>query len=120
MVFQCRAFWGGQFCRGRWCGGSSVSGKIGDGEVGFMANAGDDRNPARTDRPSNGLGVEGPEVFQAASSSAEDQGVTFKSFAGPINGRGDLGRGRVALNQCGIDYDTDLWRTTRQRCQHVP
>jgi hypothetical protein len=59
----------------------------------------DDRNPAGTDRPSNGFGVECPEVFQAAASAAEDQGVAFVSFAGHGEGRGDLLGGAVALHQ---------------------
>ena len=115
-----RAFRRGQFGGRGWRRRAAIGGKIGERDVGLVPDAGDDGNRTVANGTGQGFVVECPEVFQAASSSAEDQGVTFKSFAGPINGRGDLGRGRVALNQRGLAPDAALWRTTRPRCQYVP
>ena len=58
---------------GGW--GAEVGGKVGDGEVGFVANGGDDGEFAGDDGAGYALGVEGSEVFERASAAGEDDEI---------------------------------------------
>ncbi len=56
-------------------GGAQVRGEVGDGEVGFMADGGDDGQARGGDGAGNALGVEGGQVFKRASAAGEDDDV---------------------------------------------
>ena len=56
-------------------GSAQVGDKIADGEIGFMADGGDDGNPAGGDGARQGLIVEGGKVFDAASAARDDDDI---------------------------------------------
>ena len=56
-------------------GGAEVGGEVGDGEVGFVADGGDNGKFAGDDGAGNTLGVEGGEVFEGAAAAGEDDEV---------------------------------------------
>src|SRR4029077_16939375 len=60
------------------CGGSgsaNVSDKIGDGEIGFMAHAGDDGNFGSSDGAGERFFVEGPKIFHGTAATRKNQNV---------------------------------------------
>ncbi len=56
-------------------GGAHVGGEIGDGEIGLVADAGDDGNGAGGNGARDGFFVESPEVFERAAAAREDENV---------------------------------------------
>src|SRR3989344_4319152 len=54
-------------------GGAYVCDEIGDREIGFMADGRDDRYGGFEDGFCDDLFIEGPKIFNAASSTADDQ-----------------------------------------------
>ncbi len=48
----------------RWCWGAKIGNEIGDGEVGFVADGGDDGELGGDDGSGYALGIEGGEVFK--------------------------------------------------------
>ena len=52
-----------------------IGGKVGDGEIGFMADAGHHRKPAGADGAGDDFLVERPEVLDAAAATAQDDRV---------------------------------------------
>ncbi len=61
--------------RRRRGGGAQVGDEIADGEIGLMANGGDDRDAAGGDGARQGLIVEGGKVFDAASAARNDNDI---------------------------------------------
>ena len=47
-------------------GGAEVGGEVGDGEVGFVTDGGDDGEAAGSNRASDALAVEGGQIFERA------------------------------------------------------
>ena len=56
-------------------GGAEVGGEVGDGEVGFVADGGDNGELAGDDGAGNAFGVEGGKVFKRAAAAGEDDEV---------------------------------------------
>ncbi len=56
-------------------GGAEVGGEVGDGEVGFVADGGDDGETGGDDGAGDALGVEGGEVFKRAAAAGQDDEV---------------------------------------------
>ena len=56
-------------------GGAEVGGEVGDGEVGLVADGGDDGELGGDDGAGDAFGVEGGEIFKRASAPGEDDEV---------------------------------------------
>ena len=61
-----------EFGGGGGRGGTEVGNEVGDGEVGFVADGGDDGELAGDDGAGDALGVEGGEVFERSAATGED------------------------------------------------
>ena len=64
-----------EFGGGGGRGGTEVGGEVGNGEVGFVADGGDDGELAGDDGAGDALGVEGGEVFKRATAAGEDDEI---------------------------------------------
>src|SRR2546427_8363354 len=60
---------------GGWRRGANVGDKIGDGEIGFMADTGDHGNFGSEDSTGDDFFVERPQIFHGAAATREDQHV---------------------------------------------
>jgi hypothetical protein len=60
---------------GGWGGGAEVGDEVGDGEVGLVADGGDDGELAGGDGAGEGLVVEGGEVFERAPATGDEDEV---------------------------------------------
>ncbi len=93
--------------------------KVGNGEIGFVADTTDDRQGAGADRPGQRFVVEGPQVFETAAATAQDQQITFAMLAGRTDGAGDLCGSPLPLYRRRIKRQVDMRRSPGQRGQHV-
>ena len=94
----------GQFRGGGGCDGMLVGYQVGDGEVGFMAYAGDNGDGGLVDGAGEGFFVKCPEVFDTATASGEDDQVDLFcvcSAIDVIDGRGDFSGGALSLDGDG-------------------
>ncbi len=66
---------GNQLSGGRRRGSAQVGHKVGDGEVGFMADRGYDGQAARSNGAGHALAVEGGQIFERSAPSGQDDGV---------------------------------------------
>src|SRR5256885_7797847 len=64
-----------EFGGGAGSGSANVRDKIGDSEIGLVADAGDDGNFRIEDSAGDNFFVEGPQVFDGAATAREDQDV---------------------------------------------
>ena len=108
-----------QFGRRRGGGRAHVRGKIGDGEVDFMADAGDDRDGRGHDGARQALIVECPEVFQGPAAPGQDQDLALGAAAGELECRNDLHRRLRALHRYRIDQHGRRGKAPRQHMQDV-
>ncbi len=60
---------------GRGRGRAEIGDEIGDGEIGFVADGGDDRHFGCANGAGDGLFVEGPQIFERAAAASEDDDV---------------------------------------------
>jgi len=93
-------------------GGAEVGDKVGDGEVGFMADGGNDGEGGCGDGASDALGVEGGEVFKRSAAAGEDDDVDVEDAgdAGRVeqgDRRFNFGRSLVALHGDGEEEDVE-------------
>jgi len=88
-------------------GGAEVGDEIGDGEVGFVADGGDDGEAGGGDGAGDAFGVEGGEVFQRPSAAGEDDEI--REFVEVDEGECgfDFGGGGFALNGYWDDEDVE-------------
>ena len=119
MVQQTLTRRGGEFGSSgrRWS--TLIGREIGNGEIGFVTDTADDRQGAGTDRPGQGLIVEGPQVFETATTTAQDQQITFTMLVGRTDGAGDLCGRPLPLYRRRIKRQADMRRAPGQRGQHV-
>ena len=93
-------------------GGAQVGDEVGDGEVGLMADGGDDGDLRGDDGAGDAFGVEGGEVFERAAAAGDDddvdEGLTVRA-GGVEAGEGgfDFGGGGLALDAGGAKEDIE-------------
>lgn len=97
----------GEFSGSSGCGGAEICGKVGQGDVGFVADAADDGDAALADGADEVGVVEAPEVFEAAAAADEEEGVAFVSAVGGGDLRDEFGCGGFALDGAGVEDDGD-------------
>ena len=94
-------------CGGRR-GSAKVGYEVGDGEVGLVADGGDDGELRRGDGAGEGLVVEAGEVFHGAAASRDDDGVDkFRMRVEPADACGYRAAARGALHGCGVDEEVE-------------
>lgn len=101
---------------------AQIGGEIGDGEVGFVADAGHDGYRAGAKRAGEALVVERPQVLEAAA-AAHDQkqidAVAYRTAPCISNRVGDTRPRLSALNGDRIEYHRKVRRTPGQGHQDV-
>ena len=83
---------------GRGSGSAKVGGEVGDGEVGFVADGGDDGEWRGGDGSGNALGIEGGQIFQRSTAAGEDNDVDEVGGRERGDGGFDFSGGLIALN----------------------
>ena len=81
-----------QFRRGRWRRRAQVGGEVGEAEIGFMADRGDDRHRRGGDRAHQMLVVERPQVLERAAAAGQQQHVVAAAGRCAPQHRRDLRR----------------------------
>ena len=96
-----------------------VSGEIGDGEIGLVADAHHHGDRAGADGARQRLFVELPQVLDRAAAAHEEQHVALGAPPGALE-HGDHPVGRAcALHRRRVDDDRDRRVTPRERGQHI-
>jgi len=94
---------GDEFRRGRGRRGAEVGDEIGNSEVGFVANGGDDGDL----RIENGLGeefrVEGREVFEGSAAAGDDDDIDLTGAVEIRNAGGDFSGSRFTLHERWVE-----------------
>ena len=72
----------------RWRRRAQVGDEVGDGDVGLVADRGDDRHRRGGDRPGDGLFVERPEILERSAAAADDDHVDAVDARRPGAARG--------------------------------
>jgi hypothetical protein len=117
---QLGAFGTDQFGGGGRCGCAPVGDEVRDGEVGFVADASDDRNRACAYRPRHDFFVESPQVLDAATAAHQQHDIASAEPAGNFERSGDLLRRPFTLDLHGKDHHFDGWVAPVERGQYVP
>ena len=87
---------------------AEVGGRVGDGGVNGVADAGDDREGAGGDGAGDDLGVEAVEVFPGAAAAGYEDYVGMAGVGRePVDAGGDFGGAVWALHGCWIDQEID-------------
>ncbi|KAF5057919.1 hypothetical protein DSECCO2_351800 [anaerobic digester metagenome] len=90
-------------CRVGRRGRAQVGHEVGDGRVHLVPHAADHGQTAAEESLGHGLGVEGPQVLQRPAAADEHHDLGPAVPVRPVQGRGDLGRGAVALHQARVE-----------------
>src|SRR5207248_4162072 len=93
--------------------------EIGDGEVGFVADAGDYGNLRIGNRAGDDFFVEGPQVFEGASPAGENQHVHELFCIEELQRFDDFLRGAFALHAHGKHGEIDVGKTAREDAHDV-
>jgi len=106
---------------GRGGGGRTapVRSEVGEGQVDFVADTGDDRNAQGTNGPHDPLVVEGHEILVATPAAGQDQDVALAPPVGQLQGADDLLDRALSLHGDRIDDDRQGPATPRQDRQKV-
>src|SRR5580704_3051772 len=107
------------FGGGRGRRSAQVGDKIGDGEIGFVADAGDDRNYGFGNRAGNRLFVESPQIFERASAAGQNQHVDGFDAVEIPQGLHDFHRRARALNLDREQADLGVGESPFQYAQDV-
>ena len=97
---------------------AQVGREVGDGEIGFMADAGNHGKAAGADGARHDFLVERPEILDAAAAAAQDDGIAV-ARGGQLQGGGDPVGSAFALHRRRVKIDPDMRRPAAQRGQHV-
>ena len=88
-------------------GRAQVGSKVGQRDVGFVADAADDGDGARGNGADEVGVVVRPQVFEAAAAANEQQRVAFRAAVGGLDLPDELRRRLFALDERGIDDDAN-------------
>ena len=100
-------------------GSADIGGEIRDGEVGLMADAGDDGNRAGDNGASDGLFVKSPQVFQRAAAARQDQNVGKLLAVEIADGLHDFAGSAIALHADGIKHNVQVGEAPLQDAHNV-
>ena len=89
-------------------GGAEVGDKIGDGEVGLVADGGDTGELGGGDGASEGFVVEAGEIFDGAAAAGEDDEIDFTRIGvEPADAGGDRAGAVCPLHGSGVDEEVE-------------
>ncbi len=108
-----------EFGGGGRSGGAHVGNKIGDGEIGLVADAGDDRKGTLGDGASDDFFVEGPEIFERPATTNEENDVDGVGAREVAKGVDDLCGRTFALNANGIEGEMDVGKAAGEDADHI-
>ena len=108
-----------QLGRGRRRRCAQVGGKVGDREVGFVADGADHGDRAGADRARHGFVVERPQVLERTATAREQQHVVVPRARGRGEHGDDRWRRFLALHRHRQDVDLDQRIAPAQHAQHV-
>ncbi len=97
----------GEFGGGAGSWGALVGGEVGDGEIDFVADGGDDWDRARGDGAGDGFLVEAPKVFERATTAADDEEVARGVAGCGRVGKFADGAGNLVLGPGTLDADRE-------------
>jgi|SRR5213593_3890934 len=100
-------------------GGADIGDKIRDGEIGFVADAGDDGNFGGSDGARHGFFVEGPQIFHGAATAREDENVNEFLLIEEFQGFDDFFGGAFALDAHGIENEMNILETAAKNADDV-
>src|SRR6266850_1905262 len=99
--------------------GAQVGNEIGNGEIGFVADAGDHGNFGSEDGARDDFFVEGPQIFHRAAAAGEDEHVHNFSQIEEFQRLDDFLGGAFALHAHGINGQVHVRETPRQDAHNV-
>jgi hypothetical protein len=108
-----------QFRGGRRRRRAQVGGEVGDREIDFVADRGDDGDRAGADRARDRFVVERPQVFERAAAPREQEHVVRFRARGRSEHGDDRGRRFLALHGHGNHVDACERKTPREHAEHV-
>ena len=88
-------------------GGTQVGNEVGDGEVGLVADGGNDWEGRGGDGIGEEFAVERCKVFERSAATGNDDEVDFACAVEVRDSRRDFGRRRFTLNERGIEQDVE-------------
>ena len=93
--------------------------EIGQGEIGFVTDAGHDRNRRSGNGPGEGFGVEGCEVFQGTTAPGHDHDVDAAALRDRLERPDEGGFRTLSLDLRGGDEEGDEWHAAREDLEDV-
>ena len=108
-----------EFGGGGWRRGAHVGDEIGDGEIGFVAYAGDHRDFGGGDCAGDDFFVEGPEIFEGATATGDDQDVNRLLAVEELDGADDFRGGAIALHANGIESELHVVEAAAENADNV-
>src|SRR4029077_20887189 len=100
-------------------GSANIGDEIGDGEIGFVADARDDGNFRCKDRAGDDFFVEGPQIFQGAAAARDDEHVDEVPFVEKLHRFDDFFGGAFALDAHGKKHQMDIGKAAREDAHNV-
>src|SRR6266704_2056668 len=100
-------------------GSTDIGDKIGDGEIGFVADPGDDGNLGSEDSARDDVFVEGPQIFHGAAAAREDEHVNEFRFIEKLQRLDNFFGGAFALHAHGNNHQMDVRNATREDARDV-
>lgn len=108
-----------EFGGGGWSGCADIGDKIGDGEIGFVADAGDYGDHALSDSARDGFFVESPEIFERAAAASENQHIDGLFAIEKLESADDFESGAVALHADWIQGEVHVVEAAAQDADYV-
>src|SRR5207253_2626871 len=108
-----------QFGGGGRRGSADIGNKIGDSEIGFVADAGDDRDFGSEDGARDDFFVEGPQIFHGAAAAREDEHVDEFPSIEKLQGLNDFFGRAFALHAHRKKYEMDIGEAPREDARNV-
>src|SRR5579883_234099 len=105
--------------RSRWRRGANIGGEVGDGEISFVADSGNDGDGAGDDRPRDGLFVKGPQIFGRATPTGEYQHVSDLFAVEIPDGLHDFAGCALALHANRIEDDVQIGKTPLENVHDI-
>jgi hypothetical protein len=108
-----------QFGGGRRGGGADIGDKIGDGEIGFVAYAGNYGNFGGGDGADNFFFIENPEIFERAATARDYQDVYDFSTIEELNSADNFRGGAIALDAHGVQSQMHVAEAAAQDANDI-
>ena len=99
---------------GRGSGGAEVGYEIGNGDVGFVADGGDDRDGRGGDGAGDGFFVEGPKIFERAAAAGDGYELRPVGCAEVFDAAANFVDGACALHLRGEEANVEAGEAARQ------